>query len=74
MKHLLEMYIDGFKNMPKWARLLWIIILIKLVVFFGIIRPLFFPRILQTKFQSDSARSEYVIDCITDTVQSSVKP
>jgi flagellar basal body-associated protein FliL len=74
MKYWFTMYIDGFKNMPRWARILWVIILIKIVVFFAVLRPLFFPRILQSHFQDDAARSNHVIECITQPSQSSDSP
>ena len=39
---------------------LWIIILIKLFILFAIMKLLFFPDFLKSKFDSDRERSDYV--------------
>lgn len=31
LKKVWDLYYDGFKNMPRWGRTLWLIIIIKLV-------------------------------------------
>ena len=53
------MYIEGFKNLT-WGRTLWIIILVKLFIMFAIVRVFLFPNILNSRFDSDKERSEYV--------------
>jgi len=54
-----SMYIDGFKNLT-WGKSLWIIILIKLFIMFAILKVFFFPNILNSRFDTDKERSEYV--------------
>jgi hypothetical protein len=44
-KRILFFYIDGFKNLSDLGRKLWIIIIIKLVVIFVIVKVFFFPTI-----------------------------
>jgi hypothetical protein len=44
---------------------LWVIILIKLFVFFVIMKWFFFPDFLQTRFDKDEERSEYVLEQLT---------
>jgi uncharacterized protein YpmB len=44
---------------------LWAIIVIKLVIFFAIMKFLFFHNYLKTKFNSDKERSIYVIEQLT---------
>lgn len=39
---------------------LWIIILIKLFIFFIILRLIFFPNFLNSKFKTDQERGDYV--------------
>ena len=39
---------------------LWIIILIKLFIFFIILRLIFFPDFLKSKFKTDQERGDYV--------------
>ncbi len=61
---IFRFYYDGFRNMTV-GRKLWIIILIKLFVFFIIMKLFFFPDFLETKFRSDEERSDYVIEQLT---------
>jgi len=57
-------YIDGFKNM-KVGKKLWLIIAIKLFIFFFVLKLFFFPDILQTQFSNDKDRANFVIENIT---------
>jgi hypothetical protein len=44
---------------------LWVIILVKLFVFFVILRVFFFPDFLKSRFEKDEERSEYVLEQLT---------
>lgn len=59
-------YRDGFRSMTV-GKTLWIIILIKLFIIFVILRLIFFPDLLKSKFHSDKERSEYVTDQLINT-------
>lgn len=63
-KKLFYFYYNGFREMPFWGRRLWLIILIKLFIMFAILKLFFFPDFLNTKFDNDKERSEYVMDQI----------
>ncbi len=52
-------YLDGFRSMTL-GRTLWAIILIKVVVFFVIVKLLFFPNFLNSKATDDEGKAEYV--------------
>ena len=65
LKNILNLYIDGFKNM-KVGRRLWLIILVKLLIMFGILKVFFFNETLNTKFTSDEQKSDFVIENLTD--------
>ena len=43
----------------------WIIIIIKLIIIFAVLRIFFFPDFLRKNFDDDKQRSEYIIDQIT---------
>jgi hypothetical protein len=60
-------YYDGFRNMSWWGRRVWLVILIKLVIIFAVLKLFFFPDFLKTRFSNDKERSEYVLDQITKT-------
>ncbi|WP_103651082.1 DUF4492 domain-containing protein [Campylobacter concisus] len=55
-----SLYIDGFKNM-KIGKKLWLLIIIKLIIMFGILKVFIFNETLNTKFQTDEEKSEFVI-------------
>lgn len=64
LQNIANFYIDGFKNM-KVGKKLWLIIGIKLFIFFFVLKLFFFPNILQTKFTNDEDRANFVIENIT---------
>jgi hypothetical protein len=53
------MYIEGFKNLT-WGKALWVIILVKLFIMFAILRVFFFPNFLNSRFDTNEEKSEYV--------------
>lgn len=63
-KRIFEFYYDGFRSMTV-GRKLWIIIFIKLFIFFIIMKLIFFPDFLNSKFKSDREKSNYVLEQLT---------
>ncbi|MDR1847957.1 MAG: DUF4492 domain-containing protein [Bacteroidales bacterium] len=59
VKDFLKMYIDGFKSMT-WGKTLWVIILVKLFIMFAILKVFFFPNFLNSHFDTDSQKSDFV--------------
>ncbi|MDE5629540.1 MAG: DUF4492 domain-containing protein [Muribaculaceae bacterium] len=55
----LDLYVDGFRNM-KLGRSLWLIIIIKLVIFFAVLKLFFFPDILASNYNTDAERASAV--------------
>jgi len=69
-------YWQGFRSM-KTGRTLWLIIVIKLIIIFGFLKLVFYPDLLNSKFDSDAQRAAYVLDNITvsaDTEYKESKP
>lgn len=58
-KRVFYFYRDGFHSMTV-GKTLWLIILIKLFIFFVIIRWIFFPNFLSSKSDSDEGKAQYV--------------
>ncbi len=54
-----KFYLEGFKSMTLGKRL-WAIILIKLFVFFIVMKLLFFPNILSRDYDNDEDRAAHV--------------
>lgn len=52
-------YRDGFREMTV-GRTLWIIILVKLFIFFVVLRLLFFPDLLKRDYDNDEQRAAHV--------------
>ena len=69
MQHILtrigsvfRFYYEGFRDMPAWGRKVWLIILIKLFVMFAVLRLLFFPNYLGSRYDTDEEKSNHVIE------------
>lgn len=66
MKHIIKsifsFYIDGFKNMSKVGIKLWIIIIIKLIIMFAVLKIFFFPNYLNSNFDTPEEKSEHVFE------------
>ncbi|WP_149714935.1 DUF4492 domain-containing protein [Campylobacter concisus] len=60
LKNIASLYVDGFKNM-KIGKKLWLLIIIKLIIMFGILKVFIFDETLNTKFQTEEEKSEFVI-------------
>ena len=52
-------YYDGFRSMTV-GKTLWIIILVKLFIFFVVMKLLFFPNVLKRDFSTDEERATHV--------------
>ncbi len=63
------LYYDGFINM-RVGKTLWLLIIIKLFVMFAILKWLFFPDVLQERFDNDTQRSQYILQQLTQETSS----
>ncbi len=59
MKSIWLFYYNGFREMTV-GKTLWIIILIKLFIFFVVMKFLFFPNFLSANFDNDKDRADHV--------------
>ena len=60
-----DLYVDGFRSMTV-GKTLWLIIAIKLFIFFVIIKILFFPNFLSSKSDNDEGKAQYVREQLLD--------
>ena len=65
-KNTFRFYHDGFSNLPKWGKQVWLVILIKLFVMFIILKIFFFPNFLKSNFNNDADRSNHVLENLTN--------
>lgn len=63
-KRVFNFYRQGFQSMVL-GRLLWKVILIKLVLLYTLAK-FFFPDYLQTNFSTDAARADHVLSTLTE--------
>jgi hypothetical protein len=52
-------YSEGFKGMRLGKRL-WMLIGVKLLIMFGVLKLFFFPNVLSEHFKNDAERSDFV--------------
>lgn len=64
VERILAFYLEGFQNM-RVGRTLWVIILIKLLIIFGVLKLFFFPDYLHENFSSDRERADHVFTNLT---------
>jgi hypothetical protein len=62
LKKIFNFYAEGFRNLSLYSRKLWIIIIIKLVIMFAILKVIFFPDFLDSKYKTDEEKSDHVIE------------
>ncbi|WP_172129594.1 DUF4492 domain-containing protein [Campylobacter sp. RM16192] len=60
LKNISELYIEGFRNM-RLGKSLWLLIAIKLVIMFGILKVFIFDENLNTKFNTNEEKADFVI-------------
>lgn len=68
-KDFFKMYVEGFQNMSKMSKTLWVIIFIKLFIMFAIMKAFLFPNFLNSVADNERDKAEYVIDEITEGVE-----
>lgn len=54
-----RLYADGFRDMTI-GRYLWALILVKLAIFFLVFKLIFFPDLLDTRYDNDDDRAQAV--------------
>lgn len=64
-----RLYYDGFRNMSRWGKQVWIIILIKLFIMFFVLKLFFFPNFLETNFDSDEERGNHVLENLVEPIK-----
>lgn len=60
-----DFYFTGFRNIPQWGKQVWIIIIIKLFIMFAVLKLFFFPDFLNSKFESEQEKADYVLEQLT---------
>lgn len=64
LKRLWSIYYDGFRHMPRWGKILMIIVLTKLFIMFVIFKLLLMPNYLNTQYTTDQEKSNHVLETL----------
>lgn len=64
LKNISNLYVDGFRRM-KLGKSLWLVITVKLLIMFGILKVFIFDESLNSKFKTDEAKADFVISNLT---------
>ncbi|HRY34212.1 MAG TPA: DUF4492 domain-containing protein [Bacteroidales bacterium] len=62
---IFRFYYEGFREMT-WGRTLWLIIIVKLFIMFAVLKLFFFPDFLNSRFDDEQEKSEYIIEELTN--------
>lgn len=65
-RKIINFYIEGFKGMT-WGRSLWLVILLKLFLFFFVMKLFFFSDNLKSRAKSDKEAGMQVLENLTNT-------
>ena len=69
LKKFIGMYRDGLKNQSRLGRKLWLIVIIKLIIMFGVLKIFFFNDFLNSKFDNEKDKADHVVNILTKPVQ-----
>ena len=58
-RRIWDLYYEGFRSMTV-GKTLWIIILVKVFIFFVVMKLLFFPNLLKKNYSTDEERASHV--------------
>lgn len=61
---VVDLYVDGFRNMTV-GRTLWVLIIVKVLLLLFVFKLLFFPDILQSNYSTDAERAQAVRSSLT---------
>ena len=66
LKRIWKFYIESFTHMGRYGNRLMLIILIKLIIIFAILKVFFFRDFLDSRFNTDQEKSEYILNQLTN--------
>jgi hypothetical protein len=69
IKKFINLYIEGFRNIGSTGKQLVGILFFKILIFFVIMKLLFFPNILNKNYKTDAERADHVIEQLTTKIK-----
>ena len=65
LRYIKSIYYDGFRTMPRWGKILCMIVIAKLLVMFIVFKLLLMPNYLNSHYETDEEKSNHVFDNLT---------
>lgn len=65
MSRVADLYVDGFRSMKSTGRTLWLLIILKAILLFAVMKLLFFPDLLKRDYSTDAERAQAVRTSLT---------
>lgn len=62
---IFHFYKEGFQQLSHNGKRLWLIILIKLIIMFGVLKVFFFKDYLNTRFDTEAEKIEHISNQLT---------
>lgn len=66
IKKVWRFYYEGFRDMSVHGKRLWLIIIIKLIIMFVILKVFFFQGYLSSNFDTDEQKIEHISNQLTN--------
>lgn len=64
LKSLWSIYYDGFRQLPRWGKILFAIVLAKIFILLVVFKLLLMPDYLNTKYTTDEEKSNHVLNTL----------
>lgn len=64
-KRLWHIYRYGFTHLPRWGKMLVIIVLAKVLIMFVVFKFLLMPNYLNSQYTTDQEKSDHVLNELT---------
>lgn len=65
IRNVYYFYRDGVARMGRLGKLLWTIVIVKLVIMFVVLKVFFFENYMSANFDTQEQKTEYVIQALT---------
>ena len=62
LKCFRNIYYDGFRTMPRWGRILCMIVMAKLLIMFIVFKLLLMPNYLNSRYSTEAEKSDHVLN------------
>lgn len=64
-KCLWSIYYEGLSNLPRWAKIVLVIVAAKLLIMFVVFKMMLMPNYLNKHYQSEEEKSRHVLQELT---------